>query len=115
MDLHSLRPPARRRRGREGGQTVLEAGDAGGGARAPSEVGDVKRGGFSRPPPPWMAPAALHDATMGWVLVSSGCCTILSPPSSFHLISLLVLSVWFCYHAAPDYRVDARDLRAARM
>ena len=79
MNPHSLRPPARRRRGREGAQTVLEAGDAGGGASAPSEVGDVKRGGFSRPPPPWMAPAALHDATMGWVLVSSGCCTILSP------------------------------------
>ena len=33
MNSHSLRPPARRRRGREGDQAVLEAGDAGGGAR----------------------------------------------------------------------------------
>ena len=40
MDPHSLRPPARRRMGREGDQAVLEAGDAGGGARAPSGVGE---------------------------------------------------------------------------
>ena len=48
MDPHSLRPPARRRREREGDQAVLEAGDAGGSARAPSGVGDVKRGGFAQ-------------------------------------------------------------------
>jgi len=42
MDPYSLRPPARRRRGREGDQAVLEAGDAGGGARAPSEVGTAQ-------------------------------------------------------------------------
>ena len=45
MDPHSLRPPARRRRGREGDQAVLEAGNAGGGARAPS-VG--RGGGYER-------------------------------------------------------------------
>jgi len=45
MDPHSLRPPARRRRGREGDQAVLEAGDAGGGARA-SSVG--RGGGYER-------------------------------------------------------------------
>ena len=40
MDPHSLRPPVRRRTGREGDQAVLEAGDAAGGARAPSGVGE---------------------------------------------------------------------------
>jgi len=45
MDPHSLRPPARRRRGREGDQAVLEAGDAGSSARALSEVPTAGVGG----------------------------------------------------------------------
>ena len=45
MDPYSLRPPARRRRGREGDQAVLEAGDAGSSARAPSEVPTAGVGG----------------------------------------------------------------------
>ena len=45
MDPYSLRPPARRRRGREGDQAVLKAGNVGSSARAPSEVPTTGVGG----------------------------------------------------------------------